>query len=373
MEVNTLIIGFLILAAGIISIEIGISVAIIEIIAGIVATNALGITELPWLDFLAHFGLLGIMFFAGFEVDGTMVKKHWKKSLVIGLTSYFVPFIAILIAAQYFFSLSLTTSLLLAIGLSTTSLALVYAELREQKLLNEQSRQILLSSATIIDVMSMLSLILVFEGMSITSVLLLMFLFPALFVLPYLGKWVFDRYVQKNIEFKIRFVFLLLAALTIISEGIGIHAALLAFLTGFMFSSLIVDYKELEDKLHAIVFGFMAPLFFFQAGLSMNLSFLNIETIQIIILLGLIAFGGRYLTSYTTVRFILGPSVQRLAGLIFNLRLSFGIIIASFGLKENLLTPSMYAAIVSIIILASICSTIFTKITKNNISYISST
>jgi hypothetical protein len=57
------------LLASIISIRIGISVALIEIAVGILAGNLFGIHSAPWIDFLATFGSGLLTFLAGAEID----------------------------------------------------------------------------------------------------------------------------------------------------------------------------------------------------------------------------------------------------------------------------------------------------------------
>src|ERR1700681_3125200 len=53
------------LVASIISIRIGISVALIEILVGILAGNFLHVHSAPWIDFLATFGSGLLTFLAG--------------------------------------------------------------------------------------------------------------------------------------------------------------------------------------------------------------------------------------------------------------------------------------------------------------------
>src|SRR2546421_1643367 len=57
--------GLLILVASIASVELGVSVALIEISLGVVAGNVLGLTSPPWMDFLAAFGSILLTFLAG--------------------------------------------------------------------------------------------------------------------------------------------------------------------------------------------------------------------------------------------------------------------------------------------------------------------
>lgn len=65
MVLESLIIGLSIIIAGILSIELGVSVAILEIIAGLIVDSYFDISGLTWLDFLSNFGILGIMFIVG--------------------------------------------------------------------------------------------------------------------------------------------------------------------------------------------------------------------------------------------------------------------------------------------------------------------
>src|SRR5437899_13053098 len=56
--------GLLILLASVASVELGISVAVVEIRLGVIAGNFLGLSNPPWMDFLASFGSLILTFHA---------------------------------------------------------------------------------------------------------------------------------------------------------------------------------------------------------------------------------------------------------------------------------------------------------------------
>ena len=73
---NELIIPLLIVIFGIISLEIGMAAPIFEIIAGLVGVNIFQLSDVPWMDFMANFGILGLMFFAGLEVDKDVLKRN---------------------------------------------------------------------------------------------------------------------------------------------------------------------------------------------------------------------------------------------------------------------------------------------------------
>jgi len=59
----------LVFVASVLSVEAALSVAIIEILAGVVAGNVFGIRGAPWLDFLAQFGSMLLTLLAVTEVD----------------------------------------------------------------------------------------------------------------------------------------------------------------------------------------------------------------------------------------------------------------------------------------------------------------
>ena len=93
--------GALILIASMVSVEFGLSVAITEIIAGVLAGNLLGLHTTPWMDFLASFASIALTFLAGSEVDPDLLKEKWKESLLIGGLSFLIPFLGAMAFAYW--------------------------------------------------------------------------------------------------------------------------------------------------------------------------------------------------------------------------------------------------------------------------------
>src|SRR5713226_400941 len=83
----------LILMSSMVSVEIAISVALIEITVGVLAGNFLGLTSPPWMDFLASFGSIVLTFLAGAEVDPQVMREKLKESVLIGGVSFVAPFV----------------------------------------------------------------------------------------------------------------------------------------------------------------------------------------------------------------------------------------------------------------------------------------
>src|SRR5438046_10664596 len=90
-------VALLIFLASVISVEVALSAAIIEIAAGVVAGNFLGLHPAPWMDFLAGFGGILLTFLAGAEVDPQLMREKLKESMLIGRASFLFPYLAAIV------------------------------------------------------------------------------------------------------------------------------------------------------------------------------------------------------------------------------------------------------------------------------------
>src|SRR5687767_13318839 len=79
------------------SVEIGLSAAIIELSLGVLLGNVLGIQQTEWIRYLAGFGGILLTFLAGAEVDLRVLREQARASLFIGGLSFLAPFLATLL------------------------------------------------------------------------------------------------------------------------------------------------------------------------------------------------------------------------------------------------------------------------------------
>ncbi len=351
MAYEGVIIGLLVIIAGMFSIEFGISVAILEIVAGIVGGNLLHLHSVTWLEFLSHLGLLGLMFYAGFETDMELLSKNFKQSALVGMAAFFAPFLLIFCTGLFLLQLSMQAALLLSIALSTTSLAIVYPVLKERGLLSKEGGQLLLSSAMVVDLLSMFALTVGFEGLSWVTLVFLLLVFPSMWVLPRLGRWLFTRYGQNIVEYEVRFLLLMILALGFGAEVAGVHAAIIAYMAGLFWNELFIEDEKVIEKLHGIIFGFFAPVFFFSAGMAFQFESLTSRLLWLVPLLLTLAVGAKYLGTRIVASIvpILKP-YSRFAGVLFNFRLTFGIVAALIGLEASIISSECYTAILAVIL-----------------------
>lgn len=348
---TSLFVAVVFVVAGLLALEAGLSSAITEIAAGVVLALVVDVSHMGWLGFLAHFGLLGVMFMAGFEVDPVLLRRTWRASVTIGLASLFAPLVAVYAVCRYGFGLDDRVSMLLGIGLSTTSLPLVYQFLRERGLLGQAAGQAMMGAAMVVDVLAMVLLAMVLGHIGWATAIVLIAVGPVFWGLPHLWRLVAARYKGSAVEFEMRFLLLVLVGLGFVAESVGIHAAVASFAAGLVMSEVLEEHDVVEEKLKAIVFSFFAPVFFLAAGAQIDLRGVDATVLAITAVLLAVCVALKYLGTFAAARLFFAAQAH-VFGALFNYRLTFGIITATVGLDEGIIDRSLFTAVM-LVVLAS--------------------
>jgi Kef-type K+ transport system membrane component KefB len=347
----SLAVAICLMIAGLLALGLKVSSALLEIAAGVLlATFIPHISDLKWLDFLANFGMLALLFVAGFEVEIDKLRRTWRSCLAIGVLSFAIPLGGIYALCTYFFGLPPMTAGLVAIGLSTTSLALVYQALRQENILSTGEGQIILAAASVVDVLSMVSLAMLLGDITWATGVVVMVVVLSLVSLPPIGSWLFRRYMGSTAEPEIRFLLVILVAMGFMAENVGgIHPAIVAFAVGVAMAGVVYENTAVKEKMKGLVFGFFAPVFFIHAGTQIDLASLSVD---FFIMAGVLFFAAVVLKFFGTAvpaLLLMRDSSSRSIGILFNYRLSFGIIAANVGLESGLLTEDLYAVILLVV------------------------
>ena len=93
-----LIAGLIILSASVLSLRLGVSVAIFEILLGLAAGN-LGLPDRDWMVYLAGFGGIVLTFLAGAEVDGKLLKDNFRRAGLLSLSLFSLRWRPVLFSA----------------------------------------------------------------------------------------------------------------------------------------------------------------------------------------------------------------------------------------------------------------------------------
>ena len=154
----------------------------------------------------------------------------------------------------------------------------------------------------------------------------------------------FNRYKGNRVEIELKIMLLMLLALGILAEQAGVHAALIAFLLGIIFSDIDPDHEQIIVKLNTVVFSLLAPLFFFHAGLNIDLKELDWFHFALMVIVAVLAIGGKYAGSYLGLYFFFNRDkrLSRFGGLLFNYRLSFGIVTAMYAFERGAVSTGVY-------------------------------
>lgn len=349
------VIGLLIFLGSLISVETGISVALIEIILGVIGGNFLKISSTPWLSFLSGFGSVLLTFLAGAEVDITVLKEKAKESLLIGGISFLAPFVGAIAFCYWIGKWTLNASIIAGIALSTTSLAVIYAILVETGLTVYEIGKILMASCFVTDLGTALALSLVFAEFDIYTLLFALFFIFIIFVIPKISPFLFKRYGERVIEPEIKFLFFIFFLFIYVSKIGSIHAILPAFIAGLVLSKYFNVNRLLQRKLRIIAFGMITPFFFINSGMNISLRMLYQHFGLFIVLFALKQFT-KIMGIYPLARRYVKKEAM-FTTLLMSTGLTMGTISSMHGLNSGIINRGQFSVLVAVVIASAIIPT----------------
>ncbi len=356
------------LLASLISIRIGISVALVEIFLGFVAGNLgahFGLALFKpnaWINFLAGFGSVVLTFLAGAEIDPAAFRRQLKPSLAIGLISFLFPFLAAWAYAYFVAGWNMQAAQVAGIALSTTSMAVVYAVMVETGLNETELGKLILTACFVTDLGTVLALGLLFANYDHWLLIFVVVTAVALWRLPRLSRWVFARWGGRVSEPEIKFIFLVLSVLGALAVTARSEAVLPAYLFGMVVAGLFVTDKILIHRMRAIVFAMLTPFFFIKAGTLISLPALMASFGLLVALFGvkmvakIVGVGPMCRvfqlpwreTNYTTLMMATG--------------LTFGSIASLFGFNYGYIDQAQYSLLVTVVIASAVIPTVIAQV-----------
>jgi len=343
------------LLASMISVELGLSVAIIEILAGMVVGNTLHLASPDWLVFLAGFASVVLTFLAGAEVDPTALRKSWKASTLIGVLSFAAPFVAAMLACRYVAGWDWRAAQIGGIALSTTSLAVVYAVLVESGLNATKIGQLIMSATFITDLGTVLALSLLFVRPTWWLVPFVAVSVGLIVVMPRLEGWFFSRYGNRVIEPEIRGAFGALLVLMWLGDKAASHAVLPAFLLGLAVSRTFERHRVTQQRFRVVAFALLTPFFFLSSGMKVSLPLVwaNLGLLGLLLAVKLLAKG---VAVYPLARRYARPHAS-FTTLLMSTGLTFGTISATYGYTTGIVTQAQFSVLVCVVVLTAVVPT----------------
>jgi Kef-type K+ transport system membrane component KefB len=353
------------LAASLISIRVGISVALIEIVVGAIAGN------LPWVSshveqtaftaFLATLGSVLLTFLAGAEIDPVSLRRHWKASLSIGVISFLLPLLGAFAVCFWVFRWTLHAAEIGGVALSTTSVAVVYAVMVETGLNREDIGKLILAACFVTDLGTVLALGGLFATFGLLLAVFIAVSLITLPLLPFLTRLVVDRVGHRISEPEVKFLLLVLLALGALADAAGSEAVLPAYVAGLVVAGVFHQDRVLMDRMRSIAFALLTPFFFLRAGLLISASALVTGAGVIGVL-----FTVKMITKLVGVwpvaaAFGIARKERNYTALLMATGLTFGSISALYGYNHHLIDKVHYSELVTVVILSAFIPTLIAQ------------
>ena len=353
------------LAASLISIRVGISVALVEILVGAVVGNlphaSHYVQQTDFTNFLASLGSMVLTFLAGAEIDPVSLRRHWRASLAIGFVSFLLPFMGAFSFCFWALNWSLHAALIGGIALSTTSVAVVYAVMVETGLNREEIGKLILAACFVTDLGTVLALGGFFADFDWALFAFVIVSVAALALLPRAMRFVIATFGHRVSEPEIKFLFVVLLGLGALATAAGSEAVLPAYIAGLVVAGVFHDDRVLMDRMRSIAFAILTPFFFLRAGVLISAPALVSGAGVIAILLG-VKLASKAIGVWPVASGFRVPRRERAyLTLLMSTGLTFGSIAALYGLTHGYIDQTQYSELVTVVLLSAFVPTLIAQ------------
>jgi len=349
------------LISSLISLKIGISVALVELIVGILAGNSFHPQISEWINFLASFGAVVLTFLAGAELESQTLKRFWKESLVLGVIGFFAPFALAWIAAQFVLGWDIRAAQIAGIAMSTTSVAVVYAVMVETGLNETAIGKLILAACFVDDLGTVIALGLLFTSFGTWFWIFVGLTALALFFLPRITAHYLKKVNAHSSEPEVKYIYLILLLLAYLAVRGGSEGVLPAYLVGMVLADTFLGNRELIRRMRATTFALLTPFYFLKAGSLVDLKAV-MTGFGLVVIFFLAKSCAKFLGLYPAgVLFRFTTKVNLYTTLMMSTGLTFGTISALYGLTHKIIDRDQYSILVVVVILTAIIPTLIAQ------------
>ena len=359
--------------AGYLSIRIGQPSVLGELLVGILlGPSLINLLNLSFIEHelaetvakLGELGVLLLMFLAGLELHLGELRQNMRVAALAGLMGVIVP-VLLGWGTGALFGFEQSSALFLGLTLGATSVSISAQTLIELKVLRSRVGLSLLGAAVFDDILIilLLSVFLALQGgtgstAGILLILVRMILFLMASVL--FGLWALPWIIRRISHLPISQGLLTISLVIMLAYGIaseafgGMAAITGAFLAGLMLART-PERERIELGVHALAYGLFVPVFFVNIGLSINLREFQTEALLLTLAVTVVAIAGKWIGSGWGAKLggLTTPEATQLgAGMIS--RGEVGLIVASVGIQNGLMTDMEFSAIVVMILVTTL-------------------
>lgn len=336
---------------------------------GMVGENS--IAAEGWIKLFSTIGLLYIMFMAGLDLDLNQFKRYYKKSLVFGAMTFFIPLTLGFPICYYGLNLSPLASLLTASMFSTHTLV-AYPIIAKFGLTKHHSVAISVGGTILTDTAVLIILAIISSASNgnldfsfwlrlVTS--LFFFSIIMFFLLPRITRW----FLKKLDSEKTSQYILILSVVffsAFLAEVAGVEHIIGAFVAGLVLNRLIPHNSVLMNRIDFIGNALFIPVFLIYVGMVVDYRALFQGTWPLIIAGVLTAFAifSKWLAAYATQLVFHMPDLER--KMIFGLSTSHAaatLAIIMVGYQDKILDINVVNGTILLILVTCMVASFVTE------------
>ena len=319
------------------------------------------------IDAISQLGILMLLLLTGMETDLRLVSRMRRTAFFTSISGIIFPFTCGYLLGEFLPdsmlpdpAQHLVTSLFLATALSISSVKIVAMVIMEVGFLRRNVGQIILASAILDDTTGWIIIAIIggiasgggvnlkVVGFAILGTVMFLALSFTIGrrVVAHVIRWTNDNLIIDMPV--ITAIFILMILMSLITDYIGVHTVLGAFVVGILVGQSPILTKHIEQQLRGLIVAFFAPVFFTVAGREIDLTVLkSLYQIKIALLFILIASFGKVVGCYLGGRIGgLGTRESTALAIGMNARGSTEVIVATIGLSLGVLNRDLFTLIV---------------------------
>jgi Kef-type K+ transport system membrane component KefB/nucleotide-binding universal stress UspA family protein len=327
------------------------------------------------IDAVGQVGVLMLLLLAGMETDIGLARRTGRASFAVSVCGILLPFACGFALGVYLPDFLLPNpnerfpaALLLGTALSISSVKIVAVVVREMNFMRRNIGQVILASAVIDDTIgwiiiaitlsliehSQLDWATLAKSVIGTVVFLAVSFTIGRRVVFWLIRWTNDTF-QSELPV-ISLVLALTFGMALITDAIGVHDVLGAFVAGILVGQSPILTKQIDQQLRGVITALFMPIFFGLAGITADLTILaNPEILMLTAGIVAIATIGKFSGAFAGGRFggLRFPESLAIAcGM--NARGSTEVIVATIGLSMGVLSQDLFTMIVTMAVLTTL-------------------
>lgn len=335
-----------------------------ELLAGaIIGPHLLGLIHVnDTLEVLAEIGVIVLLFNAGLETHIDELFSVGKPAFYTAVLGVLFPFVGGYFIGKVF-GYPEIENLFIGTVFVATSVGITVRVLQELGYAKRTSAKIILGAAILDDILGLLVLAIVKNislGKSnpIELALLAIQAFSFVFFIAFIGPKITRKRATFFSNFSCDFIFemslIIMLALAILAEYIGLAAIVGSFLAGLVLSE-IREFTTIEDRYRTIAW-FFTPFFFAILGTHIEFdAFKHLSTIVEVIVFTMIAVAGKMIGGYLgSIKKGFQTALEVGVGMVP--RGEVGIVVAGMALSYKVVNAEVYGSLIATILLTTIIS-----------------